>query len=387
MDLLNRNLVVATSTAFLNVSVNGLWGALLPLYYRQLGANDAEIGIAFTVTMLAQTLLQVFGGVLADRIGRRAIVLAIALNAPLYVAAGLTDDWRIVLLAIAATRMLTSTQWPAMFALISESVPKAAQGRAFALFEFAVGLGATVGPAIGALLISQFAVTIGTLMVANGVVIGGTAIARGLLMHEGARVPAASVRQVRSAISRDLLWYIASISLYTVVETLTLFGPFFALFSNDVWHAGEAAINWLTSAGSLSAIFIGLWGGRWADRVGGRRVIVVSSVGLAISLVGIALSPSLAFGLAPVLLAFVFVQFLLITQSAQMSHMTTPESRSTMVGLMGTAQSLSGSSGPLLGAAVIPLLGPAAPFALGALVCALSAVAMSRVRMPHAGSL
>lgn len=386
MDLFNRNLVVATSTAFLNVCVNGLWGALLPLYYRQLGANDAEIGIAFTVTMLAQTLLQVFGGVLADRIGRRAIVFAIALNAPLYVAAGLTDDWRIVLLAIAATRMLTSTQWPAMFALISESVPKAAQGRAFALFEFAVGLGATVGPAIGALLISQFGVTIGELMVANGIVIGGTALARGLLMHEGARVPAASARQVRAAISRDLLWYIASISLYTVVETLTLFGPFFALFSNDVWHADEAAINWLTSAGSLSAIFIGLWGGRWADRVGGRRVIVVSSVGLAISLVGIALSPSLAIGLVPVLLAFVFVQFLLITQSAQMSHMTTPESRSTMVGVMGTAQSLSGSSGPLLGAAVIPLLGPAAPFALGALVCALSALAMSRVRLPHADS-
>jgi MFS family permease len=382
MELLSRNLMVATGTAFLNVTANGTWGALLPLHYRRLGATDAEIGLAFTLTLLAQTLLQVFGGLLADRIGRRVILFAMSFNALLYITAGLSGDWRVVMLAIAGTRMLMGAQWPAMFPLISESVPKAAQGRAFALFEFAIGLGATIGPALGALLIEHFHAALGALIVANGVIFGATAITRGLLMREGPRARAATARNVRSAFSRDLLWYIASLSLYTVVETLTLFGPFFALFTHDNWQADEAAINLLTSAGSFSAIIIGLWGGHWADRAGGRRVIIFSSFGLTAALAGIALSPSLLVGFVPVLLAFIFVQFLIVAQSALMSHMTTLESRSTMVGIMGTAQSLSGSGGPLLGAAVIPLLGPAAPFALGAAVCALSAWAMSRVRQP-----
>ena len=377
--LFTRNLVVATSTAFFNVVGQGLWSALLPLHYRALGASDAEIGLAFTLTMLAMTLLQMLGGVLADRLGRRVVLSVMVLNAPLFIIGGLAHDWRVVLLAYSGTRMLMGAQWPAMFALISEAVPREAQGKAFGVFEFAIGLGATIGPALGALLLDQFGFGIGSLMVIHGVIIGFTAVARGLLMRELPRGAPPSARQLGAAISPGVRWYIVSLCLYSIVETLTLSGPFFSLYLHDVWRATETDINLLNSAGSFSAMLIGLWGGHWADRVGGRTVIIRSSLVLAGVLVTWVLAPSLLWGLVPVLGLFVAIQVLVVAQSAVMSHLTLPQTRSSMVGLMGTAQALVGSSGPILGAALIPLLGPGAPFTLAALVILLSAQAMRRV--------
>ncbi|MBI3733441.1 MAG: MFS transporter [Chloroflexi bacterium] len=378
--LLARNLLIATGTAFLNVIGGGLWGALLPLYYRQLGASDADIGTAFTLTILAHTLLQTLGGFLADRFGRRAILFAMTLNAPLFIAAGVAGDWHVVLIAHAGTRMLMGTQWPALFALISESVPKEMQGKAFGVFEFAIGMGTTIGPIIGALLIDRFAVGIGTLIVVNGVVIGFTAVARGLLMRESPRSAPPSARQLRAALTGDVRWFVLAISLFSVVETLTLAGPFLALFTHDVWHASEAEINLLTSAGSFCGVGIGLWGGHWADRAGGRQVIMWMAAACALVLVGWTLAPTLAWGIAPFVLLFVLDVVMVVAQQAQMSAITAPEMRASMVGLMGTAQSLIGSAGPVAGAVLVGAFGPASPFALGAGVSLLCAWAVSRMR-------
>lgn len=377
--LFTRNLIVATSTAFCNVVGQGLWNALLPLHYRALGASDAEIGLAFTLSMLAATLLQVLGGVLADRLGRRVVLAVMVLNAPLFIIGGLATDWRVVLLAYSGTRMLMGAQWPAMFALISEAVPREAQGKAFGVFETAIGLASTIGPVIGALLLEQYGFGIGSLMVIHGVIIGFTAVARGLLMRELPRGAPPSARQLGAAISSNVRWYIVSLCLYSVVETLTLSGPFFTLYLHDVWHATEGDINLLNSAGSFSAMLIGLWGGHWADRVGGKTVIIRSSLVLAGVLVAWVLAPGLLWGLVPVLGLFVAIQVLVVAQSALMSQLTSSQTRSSMVGLMGSAQALAGSSGPVAGALLIPLLGPGAPFALAALVILLSATAMRRV--------
>jgi MFS family permease len=377
--LFSRNLVVATGTAFCNVVGNGLWSALLPLHYRALGASDAEIGLAFTLSILAMTVLQLLGGVLADRLGRRLVLSVMFLNAPLFIIAGLARDWHVVLFAYSGTRMLMGAQWPAMFALISEAVPREAQGKAFGVFEFAIGLGASIGPAIGALLLEQFGFGIGSLMVIHGVIIGCTAVARGILMRERPRGAPPSARQLGAAISPDVRWYIVSLCLYSIVETLTLSGPFFTLYLHDVWGATAADINLLNSGGSFSAMLIGLWGGHWTDRAGGRPVIIRSSLALAAVLAAWVLAPNLLWGLAPVLGLFVVIQVLVVAQSALMSHLTAPETRSSMVGLMGTAQALAGSTGPILGAALVPLLGPGAPFALAALIILFSAQAVRRV--------
>ncbi|MBI5880105.1 MAG: MFS transporter [Chloroflexi bacterium] len=376
----NRNLVIAVSTGFLNTVGNGLWSALLPLYYRQLGASDSEIGVAFTVALLANTFLQAVGGLMADRIGRRTILFAMLGATPMFLIAGTTSDWRIVLLAYSGTRMLMGTQWPALFALISESVPREAQARAFSLFEFSIGLGMTVGPALGALCISQFNMGIGSLMVIHGLIIAGTALARGSLMREGPRGAPPSARQLRAAVSPNLIWFAVSICLFALAETLTLSGPFYTLFSADVWKASETEINLLTSAASLTGVAFGLWGGHWADRTSNRRVIIAGCLGTTLTLIAWMVAPTLAWGVVPVLANFMVVELALIAQQAEQSRLTTPETRASVVGVLGAVQGFVSAGGPVVGAQLTPLFGPAAPFALGALISLASAWAMGRVK-------
>jgi MFS family permease len=382
--LWSRNLVIATSTSFFNVIGNGLWAALLPLYYRQLGANDVEIGFAFTLSLLAQTFLQFAGGLLADRIGRRWLLLTLMLNAPLFISAGLTRDWRVVMFAIAGTRMLMGTQWPAVFALISESVPRAMQGKAFGVFEFAIGLGATIGPLIGAILLEQWHADLGALLVVHGSIIGVTSLIRAGLMQEGQRNAPPSVQHLREALSRDVRWFILAKGLMITVESLTVAGPFFALFLHDVWSASGAQINLLTSVGSFSGTMIGLWGGHWTDRVGGRRVMIVSALGLAFALLLWIVAPNLLWGFVPLLALFVLMQIHFIAQEAQMAMLTTPQTRASMVGLIGTAQNLMASASPSLGSALAPMFGLGAPFGFAIGICVLSAWAMSRVKKGNA---
>jgi len=376
----NRNLVLAVGTGFVNTVGNGLWSALLPLYYRQLGATDGEIGIAFTVALLANTVLQAVGGLMADRFGRRAILFAMLGNTPMFIVAGTTGDWRVLLLAYSGTRMLMGTQWPALFALISEAVPREAQARAFSYFEFSIGLGLTVGPALGALLISQYHVGIGALMVIHGAILAITALVRGGLMREGPRGAPPSVRQLRAAVSPDLVWFAVAICLAALAQTLTVAGPFYALFSADVWKASEAEINLLTSAASLVGVAFGLWGGHWADHTSNRRAIIAAGLGASATVIAWMLSPTLAWGVVPVLATFMVVELEVIAQQAEQSRLTTPETRASIVGALGAVQGFVSAGGPMLGAALIPFTGPGAPFALGALISAASALAMGRVK-------
>jgi MFS family permease len=43
---------------------------LLPVYLRELGATVAQVGLAFSVMSLAGLVLQLFGGLLSDALGR-----------------------------------------------------------------------------------------------------------------------------------------------------------------------------------------------------------------------------------------------------------------------------------------------------------------------------
>ena len=68
---LERNIVVLSGTVFLILTSLFTWYLLLPLHFRELGANDAEVGLAYSLLGIAFALMQFAGGLLADRYGRK----------------------------------------------------------------------------------------------------------------------------------------------------------------------------------------------------------------------------------------------------------------------------------------------------------------------------
>jgi len=88
---LNRNVAVLSGTVFLFAAAWFSWYPILPLHLRHLGATDAQVGLAYTLMQLGYHGMQLLGGLLADRFGRkRVIVWPTFAYLPLYLLAAAT---------------------------------------------------------------------------------------------------------------------------------------------------------------------------------------------------------------------------------------------------------------------------------------------------------
>ena len=75
MPALNRNVAVLSGTVFLFAGAWFSWYPILPLHLRHLGATDAQVGLAYTLMQLGYQGMQILGGLLADRFGRKRVIV------------------------------------------------------------------------------------------------------------------------------------------------------------------------------------------------------------------------------------------------------------------------------------------------------------------------
>lgn len=107
------------------------------------------IGLFFTGANLITLVTQIPSGYLADRYGRKAVILTCIAGIP--VALGLwlfIDDWITMMILYIAAQGFWSMTWPATLALLTDSVHPDAMGAAFGIRMTGVRLGFTIGPAI-----------------------------------------------------------------------------------------------------------------------------------------------------------------------------------------------------------------------------------------------
>lgn len=282
------------------------------------------------------------------------------------------------------TNGLGALQWPAYLALVAESVLPHQAGRAFSLIELAIGLGISVGPAIGAVLLSR--VGLGDLMVLTGfVMLLSTYLRQRGLVETKEGDSSREFYRLRGVFDRNLGWFMLAAGFLFITMFMTVWGPFFAIYTYDVWHASESQINILFAAGGLAGVIFGLWGGHLSDRYGSKQVIVAASIGLSLSLLSWVLAPNMAWAIPFLLLTFIFSQVIFIAHEALLAALTVPETRSFVIGLFGTVTGLIGSLGPTWGAFLQERWSVAMPFwaALGcSLLAALFMMAVSSQRGP-----
>lgn len=132
---LERNVLIVSSTAFLLFISLFAWYPLLPLHFRDLGANDTQVGLAYSLLAVGFTLMQFAGGLITERYGRKLpIVLPSFAFVPLYALAGAARSWTTLLGAMFLINSLSAIQWPAFISLLAESVQEGQRGRAFGVF-------------------------------------------------------------------------------------------------------------------------------------------------------------------------------------------------------------------------------------------------------------
>ncbi|MGB9623193.1 MAG: MFS transporter, partial [Candidatus Bathyarchaeia archaeon] len=113
------------------------------------------IGLFFTGANLVTLITQMPSGYLADRYGRKKLIIVCVSGIP--VALGLwlfMDNWVSMLILYVTAQGLWSVTWPATLALLTDSVKPEVIGTAFGIRMTGVRLGFTVGPAVSGVMYS-----------------------------------------------------------------------------------------------------------------------------------------------------------------------------------------------------------------------------------------
>jgi len=134
----------------------GLLSAVWPLYLTDLGARPQEIGLVFGAGNLVAVLCFLPAGYLADRVGRKAVLLAAYVASTLGVWSFIPlGDWHGAFLG-SALYWSGSASLPVMFALIAAAVPRAQLGGAMGLLLGAYFAGNIAGSPLAGPIAATF---------------------------------------------------------------------------------------------------------------------------------------------------------------------------------------------------------------------------------------
>lgn len=120
---------------------------------RELGASGAQAGAIWATAGMVGLIGSPLGGVLADRIGRRPVILfSLALNGALFVLIGSLSSLLAVALIVPIWGIVGDLMGPAVSAAIADLVDENLRVEAYALQRLVSNAAFAVGPPIGALM-------------------------------------------------------------------------------------------------------------------------------------------------------------------------------------------------------------------------------------------
>ncbi len=365
----NRNVKTLSFTVFTVLVGCYSWYYLLPLYLKDLGATDPQVGFLYTLFALSFTLLQLIGGYFSDKIGRkRCIVWPTYICATFYLLMGLVRTWKAVALFYLIGNLASAFQMPAFTALISESAEE--KGRAFSFSETFVAFGIATGPLLGGLTIDLLGIR--RLILITAFVTFLSALFRHLLIIEPPSPP--SHHEDDRLILKDLgLPYVMFLifgSFMFLVFSLTSNGPFLTLFGNEVFNLSKKTINFYFAAGTYISAFSSLILADLPDRLGAKRILAVCIVLLPVFILLWSYTGKAIFFLT----ALPFVHWSYITYQVVLTELSPPSKRGTGIGLYGTITGLVGSIGPVVGMNLKLTYGPRAPFYLALFLSSVSLI-------------
>ena len=337
---------------------------ILPLFLRERGASYSFVGVIVGAALLAQALGQWPAGWLAERIGRREMMVAgllLAAGASLMFLLPLPYEWLVVVRFVQGLGFAAAA--PAEVAAVADVVPPAELGRAYGWVAAARQSGLIVGPAIGGLLAvfgrwTVFAVTGSAL--AGAALVAALALPRsvrrapaevgiGRILVQSTRVGAALRAMATLAIGLGLL-----IGIYDVIWSLYM----------RALGATDFVIGLSFTLFALPLVVATPFAG-WASDRWDRRWLAFGSVAVG-SLMAL-IYPSLRN--IPVVIAVGAVEAALwaFTEPSMNSFLmdAVPDRRAEAQGVVGTAMNGSMAIGAVVGGTLFAM-GLAVPFVAAA---------------------
>jgi MFS family permease len=119
------------------------------------GVGMVEVGFLFSIFAAGNIFGSAIGGALADKYGRRAIILfGLVVSGIGSIFMGLVNDLTIFYILATFLGLVGNFGGPARQAMVADLLPKQQQAEGFGILRVALNLSATIGPSLGGLLIA-----------------------------------------------------------------------------------------------------------------------------------------------------------------------------------------------------------------------------------------
>lgn len=340
----------------------------LPLYVSQLGVNSHEAlsmwsGLTFSVTFLISAIVSPMWGSLADRKGRKLMLLRASLGMAIAILlqAFATNVWQLFLLR--AVMGLTSGYIPNAMALVASQVPRERSGWALSTLSTAQISGVIGGPLMGGFIADHvglravFCITAALLVVSFLVTL--------FLIKEGVRPTIKkSERLSGKAVFASLPYPALMISLFFTTMVIQLcngsIGPILALFiksmvpdsSNIAFLSGLIA-----SVPGISALISAPRLGKLGDRIGTERILMATLIFAVVLFFAMSwVTTPLQLGILRFLLGFADGAMLPAVQTLLVKY-SSDQVTGRIFGYNQSFMYLGNVAGPLMGATVSAMAG------------------------------
>lgn len=380
LNLNRRTLVFLIGMALTQLSVS-MSLIQIPVYIRELGASISEIGIFFTVSMIFPLLLRVFGGWLADSLGRLRVIFLGSLTGVLtYIVYAVAPSWEAALLAPALMAVTTSLTLPAYLAHLADIAPAHSRGRMYGASQTVYRIAGVVGPPLGGLLGASFGYRV--MFGASTLVFATSAVIFFVLLRGGTALPKPdqqfSFKAFRSSMGELGTLFLAGgvvtwILLIDGVRDIAFQLSFdlMPVYLTDVAEISKEGIGLLFGIYGIAPLLVLYPAGLLVDRTSERAVIAAALTCVV--------SSRLVFALAGNFWGFALSWFLLgvgaslfePSGGSLIARVVPRHLRGTFFGLFATTLSIFSLPAPWIGSQIWNLLGPRYPFlitvALGSL--------------------
>jgi MFS family permease len=263
-----------------------------PLYVKALGGTAATLGLINAVGSIAGGLVQIPGGYIADKYGRRWIITTMtftsAFSRLLYIFA---PSWEWLLVG-AILSGVTNIYGPALNAIVADSVPKEKRGMAFTVQMLIMSVSTTPAPLISGYLLTVTGL-IPSMRLSYGVAFLGflaAALMRTRIKETVENPSKIDLREVASSIPMSLRGSIsvwrelprAALTLF-VVDVIMGFSiniilPVLAFYIIDDLHIGEVNYSYLMTILFVTMIAVSLPSGKIIDMIGKRKPLIAAYI-------------------------------------------------------------------------------------------------------------
>jgi MFS family permease len=360
------------------------------------------LGLLGVLQFLPVMAFSLAGGVLADRVHKRTLLLVTqsvalvqAIIMWLLVVTGTVQIWHIMLLA-ALLGMTQALDTPTRQAFVGEMVGREDLPNAIALNSSLVNMARVLGPGLGGLLIAWLDVA--PLFLLNA--ISFIAVIIGLAMIEQRTLHALPQRrtddQKLSTFQslREGLFYVRHMPtvllVICVVGVVALFGINFnvmlPLYATDVFHVGSVGFGFISAAYGLGALFSALWVA-WGNRK--PSILFLLSAAFAFSVLEIAFALSHFYILSfPLLVGVGFAQVVMTATANTTIQTVTPNHlRGRVISVYLLVYAGGMPLGNLLAGGLTTLFGAPIAFLIGGIPCLVAAIGGWILRKPAEKSL